>query len=207
MINSYLTVKKTAYYELIEKKSRFIGYVKPIERQEEALSFINEIKIKNRNARHNAYAYVIRKNNTFKCSDDGEPQGTAGWPILSAVKQNNLKDVAIVVTRYFGGILLGKSGLMRAYSDTASGALDCAGAIKKYLCYDCSIFCDYNQYGKLLNIIREYGGVVDFTDFEKDVKIDFHLCKENFLNLSTKIADFFAGALNCKILGESFYDF
>lgn len=207
MVNSYLTVKKTAFYELIEKKSKFIGYIKPIDRQEEAIDFINEMKINNWSARHNVYAYVVRENNICKYSDDGEPQGTAGIPILSIIKKNNLKNVVIVVARYFGGILLGRSGLVRAYSDAASGTINCAEIIKKYLCYNCSIFCAYNQYVKLLNIIKKYSGVVDGVDFERDVRLKFHLQVGKFLDLSKKIADFSAGTLNCKVLGENFYDF
>ena len=157
MPDSYLTVEKDAVYELVEKKSKFIAYVKPIISEKDALSFVNNIKSKHWNARHNVYAYVVNENNISRYSDDGEPHGTAGLPVLDVIKKNDLKDIAVVVTRYFGGILLGTGGLVRAYSQATTMALNCAKRIKMYLCYDCNVFCDYNQYGRLLGIINECG--------------------------------------------------
>lgn len=207
MPDSYLTVEKCSVYELIEKKSKFIACVKPIILEKDALSFINDIKSKHWNARHNVYAYVVKENNISRYSDDGEPHGTAGLPILNVIKKNDLKNVAVVVTRYFGGILLGTGGLVRAYSQAATVALNCAKIIKMHPCYDCSVFCDYNQYGKLLGIIDECGGIVDNSDFSQRISVFFHLKKENFLNLSKKIMEFSSGMLCCDILNENFYNF
>lgn len=206
MPDSYLTVEKDSVYELIEKKSKFIAYVKPIISEKDALSFINEIKSKHWDARHNVYAYVVKENNISRYSDDGEPHGTAGVPVLDVIKKNNLRNVAVVVTRYFGGILLGTGGLVRAYSQATTMALNCAKIIKMCPCYDCNIFCDYNQYGKLLNIISECDGVVDNSDFSQKISVFFHLKKENFSDLSKKIMEFSSGTLDCNILSENFYN-
>lgn len=206
MPDSYLTVEKDSVYELIEKKSKFIAYVKPIISEKDALSFINDIKSKHWDARHNVYAYVVKENNISRYSDDGEPHGTAGVPVLDVIKKNNLRNVAVVVTRYFGGILLGIGGLVRAYSQATTMALNCAKIIKMCLCYDCNIFCDYNQYGKLLNIISECDGVVDNSDFSQKISVFFHLKKENFSDLSKKIMEFSSGTLDCNILSENFYN-
>ena len=206
MPDSYLTVEKDSVYELIEKKSKFIAYVKPIISEKDALSFINDIKSKHWDARHNVYAYVVKENNISRYSDDGEPHGTAGVPVLDVIKKNNLRNVAVVVTRYFGGILLGIGGLVRAYSQATTMALNCAKIIKMCLCYDCNIFCDYNQYGKLLNIISECDGVVDNSDFSQKISVFFHLNKDNFSDLSKKIMEFSSGTLDCNILSENFYN-
>ena len=205
MPDYYLTVEKDAVYELVEKKSKFIAYVKPIISEKDALSFVNNIKSKHWNARHNVYAYVVNENNISRYSDDGEPHGTAGLPVLDVIKKNDLKDIAVVVTRYFGGILLGTGGLVRAYSQATTMALNCAKIIKMYLCYDCNVFCDYNQYGRLLGIINECGGVVDDSIFSQRISVFFHLKKENFLSLSKKVMEFSSGTLCCNILSENFY--
>lgn len=207
MVDSYLTVEKSSVCEFIQKKSKFIGYTKPIISEKDALDFINEIKTKNWNARHNVFAYVVRENNASKYSDDGEPHGTAGLPMLDVIKKNNLKNIVVVVTRYFGGILLGTGGLVRAYSQVASMAINCAKTIKMCLSYDCSVICDYNQYGKILNIVDECGGIIDSSDFSQKIDVIFHLPKRNFSVLSKKIVEFSSGKLCCNVLNENFYKF
>ena len=126
-MTTYTTVKKPASAELIEKRSRFIGYVKPVKTQEEAVAFINEIKSKHWDATHNVYAYVIRGEGISRYSDDNEPQGTAGIPVLDAIRKRDITDCVVVVTRYFGGTLLGAGGLVRAYSASAKAGIDAAG--------------------------------------------------------------------------------
>jgi uncharacterized YigZ family protein len=127
-MDCFKTVKKESSEEYTVKKSRFIGYIKPVSSKQEALDFITEISKKNWDATHNVYAYVIREEGVKKFSDDGEPQGTAGMPVLDVIEKNGVTDVCIVVTRYFGGIMLGAGGLVRAYSHSASLALS-AGEI------------------------------------------------------------------------------
>jgi len=115
----YKTVSKEGTAEIVEKKSRFIASVKPVSTEEEALEFVSQVKAKYRDARHNVYAYVVTENNISRFTDDGEPSGTAGAPVLDVILKEGLTDVAIVVTRYFGGTLLGTGGLVRAYGKSA----------------------------------------------------------------------------------------
>ncbi|MDZ5035113.1 YigZ family protein, partial [Clostridium perfringens] len=129
---SYITIRDFGEDEFIEKKSEFIGYAKRCESEEEAKTFIAEIKNKHKQATHNCWAYVIGENMVVqRYSDDGEPQGTAGIPILEVMKKSNVTDCAIVVTRYYGGILLGAGGLTRAYTKGASIALKAGGVVEK----------------------------------------------------------------------------
>lgn len=205
MCDSYVTVEKEAISEFVEKRSKFIGYIRPALTENDALSFISEIKSKHWDARHNVYAYVVRENNISRYSDDGEPHGTAGLPILDIIKKNNLKNVAVVVTRYFGGILLGTGGLVRAYSQAASSAINLARVVEMVRCYDCSLLCDYNQYGKVANIISECGGVVNKTNFSNEVEVDFYVQQSVLPKLSKKILEVSSGTLRCDVLGENFY--
>ena len=122
----YITVKEQGEDFFIEKKSKFIGHCKPVKTESEALEFISEIKSKHADANHNVYAYILRENGTQRFSDDSEPQGTAGIPVIDALKKANIVDVVVVATRYFGGTLLGGGGLIRAYSHTASIAVEAA---------------------------------------------------------------------------------
>lgn len=206
MADSYMTVKKESKYELTEKKSRFIGYIKPIKTEEEAINFINEIKTKHWDARHNVYAYILKEYNISRYSDDGEPHGTAGVPVLDILKKSNLQNVIIVVTRYFGGILLGTGGLVRAYSMAAAGAIKSANVVEMNLCYECELLCDYNQYGKVTNIINECTGTIDDTVFTQEIKLCFHIKKENLLQLSKKLLEISSGMLNYEIKNEKFYN-
>ena len=123
---NYLTVSEPAEASFIEKCSEFIGYISPVSTSEEAVDFINGIKARHRKAKHNVYAYILRQDNISRYSDDGEPQGTAGMPVLEVLRKRGLTDICVVVTRYFGGILLGGGGLVRAYSHAASLACDAA---------------------------------------------------------------------------------
>ncbi len=207
MTDSFLTIEKSSVCELIEKKSRFIGYAEPVTTEADALSFISRIKAKHWDARHNVFAYFIRENSVCRYSDDGEPHGTAGVPILDVIKKNELKNVVIVVTRYFGGVLLGTGGLVRAYTQAACLALEQACVVKMFLCCDCSLTCDYKQYGKLVKIIEDCCGVIDRTDFSLGVTVFFHLIKDNFSALSKKVSEVSSGHLQCDVLGEQFYSF
>ena len=125
--DGWLTLQTTASASLTERKSEFIATVAPVHTEEEALEFIADLRKRYADARHNVYAYLLREGNTSRFSDDGEPHGTAGLPILDVLRGEGLTDVAVVVTRYFGGILLGTGGLVRAYSQSARMAIDAAG--------------------------------------------------------------------------------
>src|SRR5690625_4845942 len=155
MLDTYYTVKKEGMDQIIIQKSRFIGYVRRVESEEAAQDFIQEIKKKHHDATHNCSAYLIGENDQIqKANDDGEPSGTAGVPILEVLKKQHLKDTAVVVTRYFGGIKLGAGGLIRAYGSTTSQALKTTGIVKRQLMQGHSITVDYTLLGKLENVLR-----------------------------------------------------
>ncbi|WP_339279721.1 YigZ family protein [Paenibacillus sp. FSL W8-1187] len=168
MLDRYRTLREPGSKEIVIKKSRFIGYGRPVESEAEAIAFIEEIKKLHWNATHNCSAYVVGERDEHqKASDDGEPSGTAGKPILEVIKHQGLKNVAIVVTRYFGGIMLGAGGLIRAYTDGAVAAIEAAGAITNVLHREIAVEVDYTWYGKLENELHARGvlvGGVDFTD-------------------------------------------
>lgn len=147
MDNVYRTIHKYGQEEIIINKSRFIGYAKPIESEQEALDFIECIKSKHRDATHNVYAYVYGENsNIQRFSDDGEPSGTAGIPTLEVIKKEDLRNVVVVVTRYFGGIKLGTGGLIRAYTKGAKIGLESGIIIEKVLHHKLKIRIEYTLY-------------------------------------------------------------
>lgn len=200
----YKTIEKESCDEFIEKKSRFIGYIKPVTTKEEAIEYINSIKSKHWDATHNVYAYVLRDGQTRRYSDDGEPQGTAGIPVLDVLIKENVVDCVVVATRYFGGILLGGGGLVRAYSHTAKIAVDAGGIITMRLCAVMSVNCDYNFYGRLNSLIPEFGGIIDDTAFEEDVKIKFHLPADIENEFNAKLIDTSFGKVKAEKTGEIF---
>ncbi len=155
MLNTYRTVADFGQDEIIIEKSTFIGYAKPVTCEEEALAFIQEIKKKHRDATHNVPAYVLGEHNDIqRCNDDGEPSGTAGVPVLEVLKKEDVRDVAVVVTRYFGGIKLGTGGLVRAYTKGAKIALEAAGIITKVLYQTIIVSVDYTMLGTIQNHLR-----------------------------------------------------
>ncbi|WP_373218041.1 YigZ family protein [Ruminococcus sp. 5_1_39BFAA] len=158
MLESYRTIYKGREGEIVEKKSRFIATVRLVESEEEALSFIEEMRKKYWDARHNCYAYTIGSNRELtRCSDDGEPSGTAGRPMLDVLLGENLYNTAVVVTRYFGGVLLGTGGLVRAYSAAVQEGLRASTVIEKVRGIVLSVTTDYTGIGKLQYIAGERG--------------------------------------------------
>lgn len=204
-ITSYKTTEKEAQDEFVEQRSRFIGYVRPVKTEEEALAFIEEKKKQHWDARHNVYAYVLREGGIQRYSDDGEPHGTAGVPTLDVLLKSGVTDVCVVVTRYFGGILLGAGGLVRAYTKSAKLALEAGGIITMQSCNICRLSCDYNMYGKLSGLIPSCGGVIDDTDFGENVTLGFHIAPESFRSFEKQLADISCGGLAAKITGEDFF--
>lgn len=204
-MTKYITVKEYGEDEFVEKRSRFIGYCKPIKTQDEATEFINEIRSKHWDATHNVYAYILSDGQIMRYSDDGEPQGTAGVPVLDVIKKMGIVDVVVVVTRYFGGIMLGAGGLVRAYSHGASIALAAASPVTMRLCKECSVMCTYNQYGKVSSLIPGVGGVIDDSDFGEGVEIFFHIPEEEFGKLNKELADATSGEVQAVSEKERFY--
>lgn len=168
MLPRYGTVRQYGNAEIVIKKSRFIGHARPVATEEEAVQFIEELKKKYWDATHNCSAYVVGERDQHqKALDDGEPSGTAGKPILEVIKNRGLKNVAVVVTRYYGGIMLGAGGLVRAYTEGAVAGIDAAEPIVHVLHREIVVDVDYTWYGKLENELRGRGhriGEVSFTD-------------------------------------------
>jgi len=171
MLSKYFTVKPEGSDEIVIQKSRFIGYVRRVESEEAAQEFIQEIKKKHHDATHNCSAYIIGEHDQIqKANDDGEPSGTAGVPILEVLKKQHLKDTAIVVTRYFGGIKLGAGGLIRAYGSTTSQAIKTTGIVKRQLMQGFSITVDYSLLGKLENELRNSLYIIDKINYLENVE-------------------------------------
>ncbi len=168
MLERYRTVRQEGQKEIVIRKSRFIGHIRPVETEEEAVAFIDEIKKKHRDATHNCSAYLLGERDEIqKQSDDGEPSGTAGKPILEVLKNRELKNVAVVVTRYFGGIMLGAGGLIRAYADGAVAAIEGGEEITRVLHTQVFVTIDYTWHGKVENELRSRAvrtGETQFTD-------------------------------------------
>jgi len=180
---SYLTIKSEAKSEFEEKKSIFIGYAKRIYTEVDARGYINKIKGENKEATHNVYAYVIGENmGVQRYSDDGEPQGTAGVPVLEVIKKNALTDVVIVVTRYFGGVLLGAGGLVRAYSKGASTAIKEAGVVEKIMGAYLYINLDYDLLGKVQYIFAQNNWYIEEIQYSDKVKL-LYFCEAMHLGI------------------------
>ncbi|MGN0622886.1 MAG: YigZ family protein [Oscillospiraceae bacterium] len=185
----YITIKAPSEDSFIEKKSEFIGQICPVKTADEAIEFINTVKAKHRKARHNVYAYITRDNNTSRYSDDGEPQGTGGVPVLDVLKKEGLTDVCVVVTRYFGGILLGGGGLVRAYSHACKLAVDSAQKMIMCRCSQITVRCDYSLYGKLAYVFPEFGVKTTDESFADDVSVTVLVKSEMAQKLKDKLID------------------
>ncbi len=203
---TYKTVYGYGTAEIIEKKSRFIASVKQVTTEEEAIAFISEIKAKYRDARHNVYAYVVSENNISRFTDDGEPSGTAGVPVLDVILKEGLTDVAIVVTRYFGGTLLGTGGLVRAYGKSAKDGIINAKITEKIYCHEVQISVPYDMLGKIQYIINNDEYIMGETEYGVDVLVTafvkFDLI-DKFLNEITEATN---ALVKPKIVGEMYID-
>ena len=158
--------------EIEEKRSRFIGYMEPVETEEEALAFIAKMKKQNWDARHNCSAYTIGEDNQImRCSDDGEPSQTAGRPMLDVLLGEEIHNVVLVVTRYFGGILLGTGGLVRAYQQAAKAAIENSRIVTRYLGHELELRTDYNSVGKIQYITRQMGVTEKESEYTDVVKM------------------------------------
>lgn len=205
MANSYKTVvKEFATDSFIEKKSEFISYVKRIENEDEAKAFIAEISTKHSDATHNCYAYILKGTEVARFSDDGEPGGTAGMPMLEVIKREGLSGVCVVVTRYFGGILLGAGGLVRAYAKGAKIGIDAAG-IAEFVPYTrFEVKVSYSEYEKIVREMPKYGVNCEDTVFEADVTLKMNVKCENYEKFGAFVKDYTGGKAECVITGETF---
>ncbi len=207
IFNDYSTINGFAEASFIERKSEFIGYIKHVETNDEAVDFINEIRARHRKATHNVYAYILRDGSTSRYSDDGEPQGTAGVPVLDVLQKEGLTDICCVVTRYFGGILLGGGGLVRAYSHSAKIAVEAAERLIMCRCFPIDVTVDYNLYGKINYILPEFEVKLLDTVFASDVTLKM-LVKTDFVDkLKEKLTDITNGNILIEQFDECFENF
>ncbi len=200
----YTTVRQEASAEFTEKKSVFIGHAKPVKSDAEAMEFVAKIKEKYKDARHNCYAYYLNSGVLARYSDDNEPQGTAGIPILEVIKKSGVNDCVVAVTRYFGGILLGAGGLVRAYSTAAGLAIEAAGVVtyEEYEAF--SLECDYGEYNKINFELECVGAIIDRCDFLENVKLGFAVKSEISELICRKISELSGGKLVPVSTGKRF---
>lgn len=203
-MKEYKTVEFENKDEFIEKKSRFIGYVKPVKTQTEATDFINSIKSKHWDATHNVSAYVLRENNIQRSSDDGEPSGTAGVPTLDVLLKEGVVDACVVVTRYFGGTLLGAGGLIRAYSHASKIALDSGNIITMAPCKVLSVSVDYSFYDRLNILLDEFNANIENSEFTDNVTVTFSIRANTVELLQEKLTQQSNGKYLLKEIGEKF---
>ncbi|MCL2022935.1 MAG: IMPACT family protein [Oscillospiraceae bacterium] len=174
-MKEYKALARSVCAEYVLKRSRFLCYTRPVTADEDALAFIKEISAKHWDARHNVWAYVLREGARTRYSDDGEPQGTAGLPVLEALRSRGITDSALVVTRYFGGILLGASGLARAYSQSAALGIEKAGITSYIPSVGLRLCCTYSNFSRLERLVAQMEGVINSKEFGQDVEIELEL--------------------------------
>ncbi len=197
------TVAGAGMAELIERKSRFIGYAAPVAGEEAAQAFINEIKAKHRDATHHVYAFQTgEQNEIMRSTDDGEPAGTAGRPVLEVIKKEDLSDTAVVVVRYFGGILLGAGGLVRAYGKTAAQAILAAGVIRRLVAQVYSLSFDYGALGKVQSFLAAGGYQVENTLYLERVTVLVTVEKARSALFLKELRELSAGTISAVPIGE-----
>ena len=200
----YTTIQKEAIAEFEEKRSLFIGHAKPVKTEEEAAEFIKLKKKEYADATHNVFGYVIKNGVCARYSDDGEPQGTAGMPVLDTIRKSGVDDACVVVTRYFGGILLGAGGLVRAYANGAKIALEAAGIITYEQYVEMKIKCSYSDYQKIQPVLFKAQAVTDDTIFGESVIVMVALKEEKSADLGEKIRELTSGRAHTEIIGKRF---
>lgn len=204
MKDRYKTVKNMASAEIVEKRSRFIASVKPVESEQEAVEFINELRKKYWDASHNVYAYILEESGAMRYSDDGEPSGTAGMPVLDMLKKEGITNTAVVVTRYFGGILLGTGGLVHTYSKSAKAGVLAANVLEMILCREITIVCDYNILGKIQNELHSWEFIQGGTLYTDNVELSLFVPISDFTKLAERIVDISNGTVKI-IEGSEIY--
>lgn len=202
----YKTVSRSGEAQLVEKKSKFISTVRSVTCEQEALDFLQEMRSKYSDATHNVYAYVIDENNIFRYSDDGEPGGTAGMPVLDTIRKEGIVDVAVVVTRYFGGTLLGTGGLVHAYGAAARIGLESAGIVTRILCDIVSAKVDYTMVGKMQHLIAAKGYIPEDTVYDQDVEFVVCLKSEQVQNFYDEVTEISCGRAIIKQIDKKYVD-
>ena len=205
-MDEYLVPSEYGEDEFIEKKSRFIGRIWPVETEEEALARIQEMKKKHYDATHNCWAYIIR-DGAVRFSDDGEPGGTAGMPMLQVLQREGLFNAVCVVTRYFGGILLGAGGLVRAYTKGAKIAVDAAGKSMKRVWTVLYVPCPYSFYERVRLEAEAFGGIVRRADFGAEVELELLFPEAKTQEFLDRLTDMTAGTVESMEIGQEYRAF
>lgn len=205
MSQTYKTIARRGVDEFIVNKSRFIGYASPVKTEEEALKFIEEIKNKHKDATHNVSAYVIgQDSNVQRFSDDGEPSGTAGIPALEVLKKEEIRNAAVVITRYFGGVKLGGGGLIRAYTKGAKIAIESSIIVIMAEFNLVSLELQYTAYGRIENYFIENGYTAEKVEFKDDVRIEMFVRKDLYNAFISDMMDMTSGDIKYRIIEEMF---
>lgn len=204
--NSYRTVARESQTLMIEKKSKFISNVRPVDNEADAIAYLNEIRSKYPDATHNVYAYVIDENNIFRYSDDGEPSGTAGMPVLDTIRKAGIVDVIVVVTRYFGGTLLGTGGLVHAYGASAKKGLLESQPVIRSLSDIVSVNVDYTLVGKMQYKIASDGYMLEDTVYGSEVTFKICCPIEKTERLIAGITDLTNGKAVCSLTDKKYVD-
>ena len=204
-MTEYYIPTREAEATFVEKRSEFIGHVWRVESEEEARALIEATKKKHYDARHNCWCYIIR-DGAVRYSDDGEPQGTAGQPMLNVFQREGVENVCCVVTRYFGGILLGAGGLVRAYTQSAKDALDAAGisVVRRWVAME--VPCTYSMFERARLEVAAFDGVIENVDYGADVVLSALLPEEKAADFAAHILDMSAGTIEVLEAGEEFKD-
>ena len=203
-MDEYLVPFGEGAAEYVEKRSRFIGQVFPADSEAEARARIEAVKRRHHDARHNCWCYLLREGSVLRYSDDGEPQGTAGQPMLNVFQREEVFNVCCVVTRYFGGILLGAGGLARAYGGTAKEALDAAGLSRMRLWSTVLLPCTYPLFERMKLTVESCGGILEDCDYGADILLTVTLPAGERPALAEKVTELSAGALTLELMEERF---
>lgn len=200
----YKTVASEGEALYVDKKSKFITHVKPVDNEEDALAFLEKMRSEYSDATHNVYAYIIDENNIFRYSDDGEPSGTSGMPVLDTMRKEGIVDVITVVTRYFGGTLLGTGGLVHAYGTSARLGLENAGIVTRCLCRIVSVKTDYSLVGKIQYFIASEGYILEKTDYGAEAEFTVCLKNEQMNGFAEGVIELTSGRAVIKQIGEKY---
>ena len=197
-------MKKEASAEFVDRRSRFIARVSPVKTEEEALSFLNTIR-QDHSATHHVFAYRLRERNFARYNDDGEPSGTAGLPVLDILERGDITDAIIVVSRWFGGTLLGTGGLVRAYSTAAKMAVEAAGVVEMGLAGFYTLNITYGDYDKVIRMARETGVIIDDSQFSEEVSLQLIATDLVAAEFSDKLRELTRGSKEIKLVSKQYY--
>ncbi|MBQ9647756.1 MAG: YigZ family protein [Oscillospiraceae bacterium] len=204
MSDTYFVPCAEAESEFTEKRSRFIGRVRRVETEADARAYIEKIKKQHYDARHNCWCYIVHDGGIVRYGDDGEPQGTAGQPMLNVFQREGVENVVCVVTRYFGGVLLGAGGLTRAYGKSAKDALDAAGKARMTLWTRLRVSVPYPLFERLTRLVDSLGGAVEGSDYGADVTVTLRLPQEQGASFEAALTELSGGGVSPEMLDAVF---